>query len=161
MASTYTAGSFTKNCRLERFYEKLHAAIRNGFSGGVLPISRDIWRKRSKLRDRDRELIPLNFFLFLVRGLNDDFVVVDRLVERAFDDYDVDFAKLALFAFHLAMSGTWRNSKWPDGRVAGWANDRSSYSVWSRGQWRADALSKSAVGAFIETQLRSGTSYED
>jgi hypothetical protein len=123
MPRLHTAGSFTKNFGWNESYEKLHTAIRKGFSLGLSPTKREDWRKRSEICDPDRELIPLNFFLCTTPRLNNDFVMVDRLVERAIVPYDADFAKLSFFAFNLAMSGSWLRTKWPDGKVAGWANE--------------------------------------
>lgn len=119
MADTYTPGSYTKNFSWHHSYKRLHSAIRNGFPSELVPVERDKWREHSRIGDAYRELIPLNFFLYSMRGLHEDFIVVDRLVERSSVPYDADFARLALFAFHLAMSGNWHQSKWPDGRVAG------------------------------------------
>jgi len=79
--------------------------------------------------------------------------VVDRLVERAFVSYDVDFAKLALFAFHLAASGTWHHSKWPDGKVAGWANDFIRTVAWREGQWKDAAFTDHALKSFFEERI--------
>jgi hypothetical protein len=154
MANTYTAGSYTKNYSWNKSYAKLHSAIRKGFSAGLSPITREIWRKRSMIRDADRQLIPLNFFLFSIRGLNEDFVLVDRLVERAFEQYDFDFARLALFAFHLANSGRWHRSKWPDGRVAGWANDFIRLVAWQNGSWNKNAFSNGSLAAFIQESIQ-------
>ena len=152
MSEQYTAGSFTKNFSWNRSYKRLHTAIKNGFSERLSPVTRDAWRERSEIRDADRELIPLNFFLFSKRGLNDDFVLVDRLVERARAHYDIDFARLALFAFHLAMSGNWHRSKWPDGKVAGWANELIR-AAWSRGNWGAGAFTDASLKVFIFARI--------
>jgi hypothetical protein len=64
MLNTYTPGSFTKNFSWHRSYKKLHGAIRRGFSVDLTPVTRDAWRKGSAIGDANRELIPLNFFLF-------------------------------------------------------------------------------------------------
>lgn len=153
MSEQYTAGSFTKNFSWNHSYKKLHTAIRNGFSGGLSPVTRDLWRKRSEIDDSDRELIPLNFFLYSKRGLSDDFVLADRLIERAHVDYDTDFAKLALFAFHLAMSGNWHHSKWPDGKVAGWGNEFIRTVAWSGGKWGAGAFTDTSLKSFIAERI--------
>jgi hypothetical protein len=153
MADKYTPGSFTKNFSWHRSYKKLHSAIRNGFSLGPTPVTREAWRERSGIGDPNRELIPLGFFLHSMRGLDDDFVVVDRLVERALVSYDADFAKLALFAFHLAASGNWRHSKWPDGKVAGWANEFIRTVVWKDGQWSSAAFTERALTSFLDKRI--------
>jgi hypothetical protein len=112
-----------------------------------------MWRERSRIGDSNRELIPLNFFLYSRRGLNEDFILVDRLVERAFADYDIDFARLALFAFHLAASGNWHHSKWPDGRVAGWANELIRTIAWKAGQWKNEAFTEGALKSFLDERI--------
>jgi hypothetical protein len=150
---TYTPGSFTKNFSWHRSYRNLHTAIRKGFSAGLEPVERETWRERSGIGDANRELIPLNFFLYTMRGLNGDFVVVDRLVERSFVRYDADFGKLALFAFHLAATGNWHHSKWPDGKVAGWANDFIRTVAWNDGQWREAAFTEYALKSFLEERI--------
>ncbi len=153
MADTYTPGSYTKNFSWHRSYKKLHNAIRNGFSLGLAPIAREMWREHSRIGDSNRELIPLNFFLYSRRGLNEDFILVDRLVERAFAGYDVDFARLALFAFHLAASGNWHHSKWPDGKVAGWANEFIRTIAWKAGQWKSEAFAERALKSFLDERI--------
>lgn len=153
MTDTYSPGSFTKNFSWHQSYKKLHAAVRNGFSSKRDPVVRERWRERSGIGDTNRELIPMNFFLHSMRGVNDSFFVVDRLVERAFVPYDADFAKLALFAFHLAMSGNWRHSKWPDGKVAGWASEFIRTIAWSSGQWRSAAFTERSLGSFLEEHI--------
>lgn len=153
MNAKYTAGSFTKNFGWDDSYEKLHLAIRNGFSEGYPPIERESWRTRSKIADSDRELIPLNFFLHSMRGRNADFVVVDRLVERTVAPYNLNFANLALFAFHLASSGNWRHSKWPDGRVAGWANEFIRTVAWRSGSWDSAAFTRQSLKLFLQDRI--------
>jgi hypothetical protein len=153
MSKSYTAASFTKNFGWNESYGKLHRAIQKGFSAGLSPTTRETWRKRSHIGDRDRELIPLNFFLFTMRGPNDDFVMVDRLVERAAALYDDDFARLGLFAFNLSTSGNWRRSKWRDGRVAGWANEFIRTVVWQDGAWRTGSFIEPALRAFIDKRI--------
>lgn len=153
MSIKYTAGSFTKNFGWDESYEKLHIAIRNGFSEGYLPVERESWRARSEIADSDRELIPLNFFLHSMRGRNKDFVVVDRLVERTVAPYDSNFANLALFAFHLANSGNWRHSKWPDGKVAGWANEFIRTVAWRNGAWSSAAFTVHSLKLFFQDRI--------
>jgi hypothetical protein len=162
MSDRYTPGSFTKNFSWHESYKRLHAAIRNGFSPGRAPVTRDTWRQQSDIQDADLELIPINFFLHSMHGLNDDFIVVDRLVDRTFVAYDADFAKLALFAFHLAMSGSWRHSKWPDGKVAGWANDFVRRVAWNGGRWSSAAFTKQSLKKYLEEAIdgKSVTRFE-
>jgi hypothetical protein len=153
MTDRYTPGSYTKNFSWDLSFNKLHSAIHAGFSSRLAPVPRKAWRECCGIGNADRELIPLNFFLYSMRGLHDDFVVVDHLVERTFVDYDSDFAKLAVFAFHLAMSGAWRNSKWPDGRVAGWANEFIRTVAWSGGKWNNGAFAEQTLKSFLEKSI--------
>jgi hypothetical protein len=153
MNDQYTPGSYTKNFSWKLSYKRLHRAVKVGFSSRLAPVARKTWRERSGIDDADRELIPLNFFLYSMRGLHDDFVVVDHLVERTFVPYDSDFARLALFAFHLATSGAWRNSKWSDGRVAGWANEFIRTVAWNRGEWSSGAFTEQSLKAFLENSI--------
>jgi hypothetical protein len=118
-----------------------------------MPLTRELWRKRSGIRSSDTQLVPMNFFLYSTQGIEGDFILVDRLVEKATQRYDQDFGWLALFAFHLANSGRWRGSKWRDGRVAGWANSLIRERAWRDGQWLDEALKKPAVNQFLEPRL--------
>src|SRR4051812_22936335 len=103
MSELYSVASFTKNFSWNRSYKRLHRAIRSGFSGGLLPTKRAAWRKLSAIGDQDLELIPMNFFLYSMPTIRDDFILIDGLVELACrHPYDIQFAKFALFAFHLA-----------------------------------------------------------
>jgi hypothetical protein len=154
MVKIYTPGSFTKNFSWDHSYERLFEAIRKGFDGSLAPVTRDHWRSLSGIDDVDRQLIPLNFFLYSIRGVKEDRVLVDRLVEAAIERrYNADFAQLALFAFHLACSGHWRGSKWPDGRVAGWANDFISGTAWRSSAWNTTAFDETPLTKFLEQHL--------
>lgn len=152
MTKRYTPGSFTKNFSWNQSYERLHSAIRAGFSSSSDPVSRDKWRSDSGIGDKDRELIPMNFFLYSVLGAKEDYLLVDQLVDAATDPYDPEFARLALFSFHMASSGRWRQSHWPDGKVAGWANE-FILTAWTRDDWSADAFSDRQLLAFIQRRL--------
>jgi hypothetical protein len=154
MLGKYTAGSFTKNFAWHSSCEGLHSAIANGFSQGLRPVTRDVWRERSRVDDPDRELIPMNFFLYSRSGVRSDFILVDTLVEAATSrPYNQDFARLALFAFHLANSGSWRNSKWPDGRVAGWAHELIRDVAWRNGSWVDGAFQERPLEQFIDNRI--------
>jgi len=154
MTKIYTPGSFTKNFSWDQSYERLFASIRKGFGEELSPVSRDDWRSASGITDNDRQLIPLNFFLYSLRGVEEDQVLVDRLVEAAIERrYNADFAQLALFAFHLSCSGSWRHSKWPDGSVAGWANKLIGDVAGSRGRWTAAAFDEVGLTEFLRANL--------
>ena len=79
--------------------------------------------------------------------------MADQLVDAAMDAYDNQFAQLALFAFHLANSGSWRNSQWSDGRVAGWANGLIREVAWLKDDWMGGAFSEDALAKFIERRI--------
>jgi len=154
MDDTFSVASFTKNFSWNESYKRLHSAIRNGFHTQVKPVTRREWRKASQINDRDLELIPINFFLYSKKGMQEDYLLVDRLVEKAVHlPYDQQFAKLALFAFHLANSGFWKRSLWPDGRVAGWANQFIRERVWRSGAWAADAFDNQLMEKFINDHV--------
>jgi hypothetical protein len=154
MTKKYTPGSFTKNFSWNESYERLHNAIGFGFSGGSMPVTRDTWRTHSKIHDGDRELIPMNFFLYSVLGTKEDYLLVDQLVDAAADPYNAQFTQLALFSFHMAKSGKWRKSSWYDGRVAGWAND-FILAAWDHDDWAEEAFSDERLFAFIERHVEA------
>jgi hypothetical protein len=154
MPALYTPGSFSKDFAWSESYKRLYEAIRNGFSKRPEPVSRENWRRLSDIDNKDLELIPLNFFLYTKNCIDDDFVLIDRLVELAIKQpYDRHFAQLSLFALHLANSGTWRRSQWSDGRVAAWANEFIRDRVWRSGSWSETALERSSILSFIEEKI--------
>jgi hypothetical protein len=154
MTQKYTPGSFTKNFSWNRSYRRLYEAVRHGFSGESEPVSRDEWRAASGIVDTNRQLIPMNFFLYSISGRDADYLVVDQFVECAIGGpYGPEFAQFALFVFHQAKSGTWRNSPWPDGRVAGWANDYIREVASSRGAWPAAAFHEGALADFLDDRI--------
>lgn len=149
----YTPASFTKNFSWNHSYKRLHTAVNRGFEGSMEPIARDAWRAHCGIADQNRQLIPMNFFLYSCKGVSDDYLLFDQFVEvAATRPYNDDFDGLALFNFHLAMSGVWGNSKWPDGRVAGWARDFIC-SAWEKGHWRSSAFEENAMEAFLDQIL--------
>jgi hypothetical protein len=153
MQNRYSPGSFTKNFSWNKSYLRLHRAISNGFAEADAPVARERWRAQSGIADGDRQLIPLNFFLHTIQGLHEDFVLVDQLVDTATHPYSDQFAQLALFAFHLANSGSWRHSKWPDGRVAGRANELVRDVAWLGDDWVAGAFFDNTLMNFIEQRI--------
>jgi len=161
MQDTYTPGSFTKNFSWNRSYKRLHTAIRAGFSKKLAPVTRDDWRKNSGINDHDLELIPMNFFLYSMPGNDNDFVLADTLGECAIQrPYSTDFAKLSLFAFHLANSGSWRQSKWADGGVAGWANLFIRKSAWDHDSWSSGAFQDEFLEKFIEEHVHGKSTHK-
>jgi hypothetical protein len=156
MVKKYTPGSFTKNFSWNDSYKPLHGAIRAGFSSSssLEPVTRVKWRSDSGIGDKDRELIPMNFFLYSVPGTEEDYLLIDQLVATAKFDYNQEFARLALFAFHMSKSGRWRHSKWPDGRVAGWANEFIR-SAWARDDWVQEEFSDARLLTFIKRHVEA------
>jgi hypothetical protein len=151
----YTPASFTKNLGLGLDYQKLQGAIAHGFQGELKPVTRRDWRQNAGMDDRYRELIPLDFFLFSARGAKDDYVLPDELVQQSMTaPHSKTFDRLALFAFHFAQSGTWRNSMWDDGRVAGWSNEFIREVVWQNSAWQRAALTDECVLEFIASRVQ-------
>lgn len=96
----------------------------------------------------------MNFFLYSLPGVADDFLLVDQFVKFALDSsYNAQFSRLALFAFHIAKSGKWKNSQWHDGRVAGWANDLIREVASEKGAWPAHAFREKFLTEFIENRI--------
>ncbi len=154
MADRYTPGSFTKNFSWHRSYKRLYDAVRSGFSGSPKPVSRERWRADSGIGDSNRELIPMNFFLYSMESVADDFLLVDQFVEVALERrYGTDFCQLALFNFHQANSGRWKNSPWADGRVAGWANDYICEIASPKGVWPTRAFDERALADFLDERI--------
>jgi len=107
------------------------------------------------LDDPDIELIPIDFFLYSKRTANGDYILVDRLIEQAVSGpHDASFCRLAIFAFNLANSGTWRNSLWPDGQVAGWANQLIREVAWERRGWHRHAFEKLFLLRFLRDHVK-------
>ena len=160
MVSKHLPGSSTKNFSWRKDPHRLHRSISNGFHNGLRPVPRETWRQRSALNDPNVELIPLNFFLYSKAGIGEDYVLADTLVEFALNrPSDDQFVKLAVFAFHLANSGTWKNSDWPDGKVAGWANAFIKGTAYRNGDWLESAFQKSFLLNHIKENVTatSGT----
>jgi hypothetical protein len=151
----YTPASFTKNLGWGLNCQKLQGSIAHGFRGELKPVTRKDWRQNAGMDDRYRELVPLDFFLFSRKDVQDDFVLVDELVQQSVSSpYGRSFDRLALFAFHFADSGTWRNSMWDDGKVAGWSNEFIRTVVWQNGAWQRYALSDECVLEFIANRVQ-------
>jgi hypothetical protein len=100
------------------------------------------------------QLLPLNFFLFTQRKQKESILLIDELVDQAVSQpYSEIFDRLALFALHLAISGEWEGSQWPDGRVAGWCNEFIRSVAWKHGAWQRSAFIESNLDAFISNRL--------
>jgi hypothetical protein len=96
----------------------------------------------------------MNFFLYSMEGVADDFLLVDQFVEVALErPYGTEFCQFALFNFHQANSGRWRNSPWADGRVAGWANDYVREIASAKGVWPTGAFDERALTDFLNERI--------
>jgi hypothetical protein len=158
MVTKSLPGSFTKQFGLRKDPERLYRSIHNGFWKGEEPVTRDGWRAHCGLNDSNLDLIPTGFFLYSRQYPKNDYVLVDTLVEFVLErPYDKQFAKLAVFDFHLANSGNWRGSDWPDGRVAGWANMLIRDFAWQSGNWSDSAFEKQSLMSFLQRHVE-GTS---
>jgi hypothetical protein len=117
-------------------------------------LTREKWRENASDCDRDRQLIALNFFLCSQVKPEGDFVLVDEFVAQAMNrPHNQSFDRLALFTLHLAQSGNWRRSKWPDGRVAGWCNKFVRTVAWHEGGWLTSAFDEDVIARFLDQQL--------
>lgn len=133
---------------------KLHAAIRAGFLGKLLPVERDVWRSNCGIEEHDLQLIPLNFFLHnsIIDGKN--FVSVDELVIHAITHYhSSQFDKLALFALNLSRGGFRHGTNFGEAKPALWANDFVKDVLWLEGGWRGDAFDKEIMDRFLSVNL--------
>jgi hypothetical protein len=156
MVTKFLPGSFTKQFGWRKDPERLHRSIRNGFQNETKPVTRDIWRSRCGLRDSNIDLIPMDFFLYSRREPSGDYLLVDTFVELALSHpYDAQFAKLAVFDFHLANSGNWRGSDWPKGDVAGWANMFIREIACKGESWSSSAFDKQALLRFFDLHVEA------
>jgi hypothetical protein len=154
MVTKFLPGSFTKQFGWRKDPERLHRSVRNGFRNEAKPVTREAWRKHCGLRDNNIDLIPIDFFLYSKKESANDYLLVDTFVELALDrPYDSQFAKLAVFDFHLANSGNWRGSEWPDGSVAGWANVLVRDLAWKGGAWTNSVFEKQRLLEFFEEHV--------
>jgi hypothetical protein len=150
MSGTYRPGSSTKNFGNGVDYRKLTSAISSGFKGELKPTSRKNWRASAGVSDKARELIPLNFLLY--NDKND--VLVDELVARCIQaPYGEALERLALFALHLANTGTQRRSDGSRGDYADWYNEFIRTVAWKNGAWQAEAFSKESLDTFLRGKL--------
>lgn len=156
MVNQFLPASFTKNFGWDRDYAPLYHSIRAGFSHKSHPVRLPTWRARSGILDRDRQLIPLRFFLFSHIANDDgaDYVMPDELVSRSISQkYDAEFPKLALFAFHLARAGRWNGLREYSGRAAEWANDFIRNYAWRDGHWKLEAFSDKSLRSYISLNI--------
>lgn len=154
MANDFLPGSFTKEFGWNtRDLQKLHGVIREGFANSTKPIIRSDWRKNTGLNDHNRELIPLNFFLFSEIRDDDDYVLVDELVHDALSrSHDRNFDLLALFALHLGNNGNWRHK---DSGRTDWQNCFITKCAWQSSAWARGAFDNHVMMNFINTHVEA------
>lgn len=144
-------GSFSRNFAWGggEGLRKLHSAIRLGFAGSAVAVSREEWRSRiAGLASPDQSIIPPNFFL-----LNDGrALVVDELVLQALNaEHSASFDLLSIFAFHLSDVGTPPDTA--EDYPALWANEFVRSILWSDGAWHAEALTEERVDGFLSLRV--------
>jgi hypothetical protein len=156
----YAPGSFTKNFGWNLNppgLNALYVTIRAGFAGAARPVPRDYFRSHCGIRDHNRQLIPVNFFLHntVARGTN--YVSADELVRHAINNpHSRVFDQMALFAMHLARMGR-RVGVAGDSHGAAFTNNFVRNRLWEDGGWRSERLSEGTVeSAFEETILAQG-----
>ena len=110
------------------------------------------------MRDSNRQLIPVNFFLHntIVRGAN--YVSIDELVRHAINNpHSRVFDQLALFALHLGRMGR-RSGEAGDEHGAAFTGHFVRNVLWKNGGWEGDRLTdreiKSSFEATIEARGR-------
>ncbi len=155
---TYAPGSFTKNFGWNLNPPGLHAlyvAIRAGFDGVAERVTRDHFRAHCGIRDHNRQLLPVNFFLHntLVGGVN--YVTADELVRHAINNpHSRRFDQLALFSMHLARMGR-RAGVAGDQHGAAFTNDFVRNRLWSNGGWESDRLNEREVETAFEETIQA------
>jgi len=144
-------GSFTKNFGWKgNGLHKLRDAIRHGFGGRLATVERAAFRSNNKVADRDRWLIPANFFLHN----HDGCIQPDELVRLALDDgHSRIWDQVALFALLLGHVG--QVPRAPNDMPLGWANEYVREHVAPDGPWLDSALTKARIDAFLADHLQA------
>jgi hypothetical protein len=151
-------GSFTKNLGWNQTppgLNRLHVVIRAGFGGVAQSVTREQFRTHCGIADRDRQLIPLNFFLHntVMNGAN--YVTVDELVRHAISNpHSRRFDHLALFSLHLARMGR-RVGVAGDPHGAEFANEFVRVQLWNNGGWARSQLTEQVVEATFATSVQA------
>jgi hypothetical protein len=151
----YPPGSFTKNFGWgkDKGFKKLHDAVRLGFKNKPMPVSRQEWRKDSKLSSDDF-LIASNFFLCNLIRANQNYVAVDELVYQALTQpHSSAFDRLALFALNLSLVGRRIGSTNGVEFPIKWANEFVRERLWVSGRWTRDALEEIAMDGFLQDRI--------
>jgi hypothetical protein len=151
-----TPGSFSKNFAWHGTgLLKLHTAIRDGFDGELISITRTQFRNRCTVLTDDIQLIPLNFFLHNTLHGRENWVSVDELVYAAVSrTHSQLFDRLALFSLHINLAGE-RLGKNGEAQPALWIREFVVNRFWKAEAWRPDATSIEEMDAFFKENLRA------
>jgi hypothetical protein len=152
----YTPGSFSKNFAWHGTgLLKLHTAIRDGFDGELISVTRRHFRERCTVLTDDIQLIPLNFFLHNTLYGRENWVSVDELVYAAVSRIQSQlFDRLALFSLHINLAGD-RMGKNGEAQPAIWIKEFVVNRFWRADAWRPDATSIEEMDAFFKENLRA------
>lgn len=150
-------GSFTKNFgwgRDGRGLAELHRAIRVGFGGERIDISRARFRERLEA-EKMNFFIPANFFLFNYSDETGDWIAFDELVFQATSfDHSVHFDRLALFVFNISLVGNWQGARQYQRRPALWSNRYIVERLANTHEWDATKVNADDIQAFLEDDER-------
>lgn len=134
--------------------QRLHTAVRSGFSDTLAPVKRQEFRSHAGIDDA-LVLIPINFFLHNCDG----HMSIDELVFQAIEyDHSMQFDRLALFALNLNRVGGGRDARSGReilSRPAMWANEFVREQLWLSGAWQADALSDISLDSFLKGRMEA------
>lgn len=150
-----TPGSFTKNFGFGTGFQGFAKCIELGFGGKPQHVNRQDWIEAVSGTLKARHLVPLNYFLYSRHDdRRGDFVLLDEFASQCLrKPLNAEFGRIALFTFHLAMSGSWSRSKWPDGRVAVWANEFIRSVAWIDGKWTSSTFEDAALMSFFDRNI--------
>ena len=144
-------GSFTKNFSWGKpgaGLSHLHEAINVAFDGRVQDVERESARERLRIAGLV-DYIPVNFFL-LNRIGGESYVVADELVRSALTGgADRSFDRLAVFALHVSLAGTWRGARPEQRYPAEWAKHFIASKVFAEGVWDSSAMNTDEIESFI------------
>ncbi len=146
-------GSFTKNFSWGKpgaGLSHLHEAINVAFGGKALDVERNSARQRLRAAGMN-DYIPANFFL-LNRVNGASVVVADELVRTALShSADTSFDRLAVFALHLSLAGTWQGARPEQRYPAEWAKHFIVSRVFASGQWNGSIMHATEIESFISS----------
>ena len=97
------------------------------------------------------DYIPANFFL-LNRVNGKSVIVADELVRTALvRPADRSFDRLAVFALHLSLAGSWRGARPEQRYPAEWAKHFIVSRVFASGQWNGSTMNAPEIESFISS----------